>query len=156
MKVSDATALIRTPFIEWARPQSWCDLRCGSGTFTTALAQLLASAAQLMPSISTRQRWTGSRISITESRSIRLWRICGALAPSRRILLPTVMESLSNVLYAKWGLRLDTVGLRRGPAGGGNCCHAEDSRTLLHVLGTAAGRAQPWRRRPGYQGIDHR
>ena len=42
MKISEATALIHTPLIEWARPQSWCDLGCGSGTFTTALAQLLA------------------------------------------------------------------------------------------------------------------
>ncbi|MEI9978468.1 MAG: class I SAM-dependent methyltransferase [Edaphobacter sp.] len=42
MKISQAIALIRTPLIEGARPQSWCDLGCGSGTFTTALAQLLA------------------------------------------------------------------------------------------------------------------
>jgi ubiquinone/menaquinone biosynthesis C-methylase UbiE len=42
VKISEATALIRTPLIEWARPQSWCDLGCGSGAFTTALAQLLA------------------------------------------------------------------------------------------------------------------
>jgi SAM-dependent methyltransferase len=42
MKISEATALIQTPMIEWARPQSWCDLGCGSGTFTLALAQLLA------------------------------------------------------------------------------------------------------------------
>jgi SAM-dependent methyltransferase len=42
MKITEATALIRTPLIEWARPQSWCDLGSGSGTFTMALAQLLA------------------------------------------------------------------------------------------------------------------
>ena len=42
MKVTEAIALIRTPLIEWARPQSWCDLGSGSGTFTRALAQLLA------------------------------------------------------------------------------------------------------------------
>jgi ubiquinone/menaquinone biosynthesis C-methylase UbiE len=42
MKISQAVALIRTPFIESAQPQTWCDLGCGSGTFTTALADLLA------------------------------------------------------------------------------------------------------------------
>ena len=47
MKVIEATALIRTPFIEWARPQSWCDLGSGSGTFTMALAQLLAPGSTI-------------------------------------------------------------------------------------------------------------
>ena len=47
VKISQATALIRTPLIEWARPQSWCDLGCGSGTFTTALAHLLASGSTI-------------------------------------------------------------------------------------------------------------
>jgi Methyltransferase domain len=47
MKVSEARALIRTPIIEWARPQSWCDLGCGSGTFTTALAESLASGSTI-------------------------------------------------------------------------------------------------------------
>jgi methylase of polypeptide subunit release factors len=47
MKISEATALIRTPVIERAQPQSWCDLGCGSGTFTTALAQLLASGSTI-------------------------------------------------------------------------------------------------------------
>ena len=47
MKISEATALIRTPMIEWERPQSWCDLGCGSGTFTIALAQLLASGSTI-------------------------------------------------------------------------------------------------------------
>src|ERR1700677_2329197 len=47
MKISEATAFIRTPMIEWARPQSWCDLGCGSGTFTIALAQLLASGSTI-------------------------------------------------------------------------------------------------------------
>ena len=47
MKISKAAALIRTPLIEWARPQSWCDLGCGSGTFTTALAHLLAAASTI-------------------------------------------------------------------------------------------------------------
>ena len=41
MKIIEAIALIDAPLIEWARPQSWCDLGCGSGTFTTALAHLL-------------------------------------------------------------------------------------------------------------------
>jgi SAM-dependent methyltransferase len=47
VKISEATALIRTPVIEWVRPQSWCDLGCGSGTFTTALAQLLAPGSRI-------------------------------------------------------------------------------------------------------------
>ncbi len=47
MKVIEATALIRTPLIEWARPQSWCDLGSGSGTFTMALAQLLAPGSTI-------------------------------------------------------------------------------------------------------------
>jgi SAM-dependent methyltransferase len=47
MKNSEATALIRTPIIGRAQPQSWCDLGCGSGTFTTALAQLLASGSTI-------------------------------------------------------------------------------------------------------------
>lgn len=33
--------------IEWTRPQSWCDLGCGSGTFTIALAQSLASGSTI-------------------------------------------------------------------------------------------------------------
>ena len=42
MNISEAAALIRTSRIEWAQPQSWCDLGSGSGTFTKALAQFLA------------------------------------------------------------------------------------------------------------------
>ena len=47
MKITDAIALIRTPLIEWARPQSWCDLGSGSGTFTMALAQLLVPSSAI-------------------------------------------------------------------------------------------------------------
>jgi SAM-dependent methyltransferase len=47
MKITEATALIRTPLIAWARPQSWCDLGSGSGTFTMALAQLLAPGSTI-------------------------------------------------------------------------------------------------------------
>jgi SAM-dependent methyltransferase len=47
VKISEATALIHAPLIEWARPQSWCDLGCGGGTFTTALAQLLAQGSMI-------------------------------------------------------------------------------------------------------------
>ena len=47
VKISEAIAFIHTPLIEWARPQSWCDLGCGSGTFTTALAQLLAPGSMI-------------------------------------------------------------------------------------------------------------
>ncbi|HVJ07001.1 MAG TPA: class I SAM-dependent methyltransferase [Acidisarcina sp.] len=42
MKIDEAAALIHTPLVEWDRPQSWCDLGSGRGTFTRALAQLLA------------------------------------------------------------------------------------------------------------------
>jgi SAM-dependent methyltransferase len=47
MKITEATALIRAPLIAWARPQSWCDLGSGSGTFTMALAQLLAPGSTI-------------------------------------------------------------------------------------------------------------
>jgi len=47
MKISQATALIHTPHIEWGRPQFWCDLGCGNGTFTAALAQLLAAGSTI-------------------------------------------------------------------------------------------------------------
>ena len=47
MKISEAIALIHAPLIEWARPQSWCDLGCGSGTFTMALAHLLAPGSTI-------------------------------------------------------------------------------------------------------------
>jgi hypothetical protein len=47
MKISQAAELIRTPMIEWTRPQSWCDLGSGGGTFTTALAQLLAPGSTI-------------------------------------------------------------------------------------------------------------
>jgi ubiquinone/menaquinone biosynthesis C-methylase UbiE len=47
MKICEATALIHTPLIECVLPQSWCDLGCGSGTFTTALAQLLAPGSTI-------------------------------------------------------------------------------------------------------------
>ena len=47
MKTSEAAALIHTSLIEWKRPQSWCDLGSGSGTFTTALAELLAPGSTI-------------------------------------------------------------------------------------------------------------
>jgi SAM-dependent methyltransferase len=47
MKVTEAAGLIRTSLIEWARPQSWCDLGSGSGTFTMALAHLLAPGSTI-------------------------------------------------------------------------------------------------------------
>jgi ubiquinone/menaquinone biosynthesis C-methylase UbiE len=47
MKIGEATALIRTPVIEWDRPQSWCDLGSGRGTFTMALAHLLAPGSTI-------------------------------------------------------------------------------------------------------------
>jgi SAM-dependent methyltransferase len=42
MDIGDAVVLIQTPRIDWSRPQAWCDLGSGTGTFTLALAQLLA------------------------------------------------------------------------------------------------------------------
>ena len=42
MKISEAATLIRCPTIDSTRPQTWIDLGCGSGTFTLALAQMLA------------------------------------------------------------------------------------------------------------------
>jgi ubiquinone/menaquinone biosynthesis C-methylase UbiE len=47
MEIHQAAALIRTPLVDWARPQCWCDLGCGSGTFTEALASLLAPGSTI-------------------------------------------------------------------------------------------------------------
>ena len=47
MNISEALALIPTPTIQRSQPQSWCDLGCGSGTFTIALAQSLASGSTI-------------------------------------------------------------------------------------------------------------
>ena len=47
MKTSQAAALIRPSLIECRRPQSWCDLGSGSGTFTRALAELLAPGSTI-------------------------------------------------------------------------------------------------------------
>src|SRR5258707_9017380 len=41
MYIADATELIRIDHIAGARAQTWCDLGCGTGTFTLALATLL-------------------------------------------------------------------------------------------------------------------
>jgi len=41
MYIADATELIRIDQIAGARAQIWCDLGCGTGTFTLALATLL-------------------------------------------------------------------------------------------------------------------
>ena len=42
MYIADATELIRIDKISGTRAQTWCDLGCGTGTFTLALATLLA------------------------------------------------------------------------------------------------------------------
>ena len=47
MNISEALVLIPTPTIEQSQPQSWCDLGCGSGTFTIALAQSLTSGSTI-------------------------------------------------------------------------------------------------------------
>jgi SAM-dependent methyltransferase len=41
MYIAEATELIRIDKISGARAQTWCDLGCGTGTFTLALATLL-------------------------------------------------------------------------------------------------------------------
>jgi SAM-dependent methyltransferase len=41
MHIAEATELIRMDKIAGARAQTWCDLGCGTGTFTLALATLL-------------------------------------------------------------------------------------------------------------------
>lgn len=47
MTTEQAAALLRTPGVEWVRPQIWCDLGCGEGTFTLALASLLAPGSMI-------------------------------------------------------------------------------------------------------------
>jgi trans-aconitate methyltransferase len=47
MNIIEATGLIRTSLIEWSQPQYWCDLGCGSGTFTMALAHLLSPGSTI-------------------------------------------------------------------------------------------------------------
>ncbi|MDF9795968.1 trans-aconitate methyltransferase [Catalinimonas alkaloidigena] len=45
MKISDAINLIRDAEIDHSNPSIWADLGCGSGTFTLALAHLLAEGS---------------------------------------------------------------------------------------------------------------
>ena len=47
MTIQEAAALLRTPRIEWTRPQIWCDLGCGEGLFTLTLATLLAAGSTI-------------------------------------------------------------------------------------------------------------
>ena len=47
MTIDQAAALLRTPRVEWTRPQLWCDLGCGEGLFTLTLATLLAPASTI-------------------------------------------------------------------------------------------------------------
>ena len=47
MKIDQASTLLHTLGIEWTRPQSWSDLGCGKGTFSVALAQLLAPGSTI-------------------------------------------------------------------------------------------------------------
>jgi ubiquinone/menaquinone biosynthesis C-methylase UbiE len=42
MELQAAIDLINTPLLDTSNPQIWADLGCGDGTFTTALASLLA------------------------------------------------------------------------------------------------------------------
>jgi SAM-dependent methyltransferase len=90
VKISEATALIRTPLIEWAQPQSWCDLGCGSGTFTAAIAKLLVPGSTIhavdlneraLESIPDRYEGVEIRkvIADLESASLRFPRVDGIL-----------------------------------------------------------------------------
>ena len=45
MYISDAADLIRGNKILGSHPQTWCDLGCGTGTFTLALATLLPAGS---------------------------------------------------------------------------------------------------------------
>ncbi len=47
MKVGEAMTLIRNPAFERSQIQSWCDLGCGFGTFTVALAQSLVPGSTI-------------------------------------------------------------------------------------------------------------
>ena len=47
MTIDQAAVLLRTPRIEWTRPQVWCDLGCGEGLFTLTLATLLAPGSTI-------------------------------------------------------------------------------------------------------------
>jgi SAM-dependent methyltransferase len=47
MEISQAVQLIDTALIDWTRPQSWCDLGSGTGTFTMALARLMAPGSTI-------------------------------------------------------------------------------------------------------------
>jgi methylase of polypeptide subunit release factors len=47
MEIDQAVELIGTPLIDWTRPQSWCDLGSGTGTFTMALARLMAPGSTI-------------------------------------------------------------------------------------------------------------
>jgi SAM-dependent methyltransferase len=63
----DAVALIDTPWLHSKTPLRWADLGCGSGTFTLALADLLApgssiEAIDLRPSIAPRTTKNGVAI----------------------------------------------------------------------------------------------
>lgn len=45
MYIADATELIRIDHMAGAHAQTWCDLGCGTGTFTLALATLLPAGS---------------------------------------------------------------------------------------------------------------
>lgn len=47
MTIAEGTALIETARIDWAKPQRWCDLGCGTGLFTRALAGILAQGSTI-------------------------------------------------------------------------------------------------------------
>ena len=48
MKHNDALSFLQKAQIEKDKPQRWLDLGCGSGTFTNALAALLAAGSEIV------------------------------------------------------------------------------------------------------------
>jgi hypothetical protein len=78
MKIREAIALIRTHSISWGRPQSWRDLGCGSGMFTTALARL-APGSTIHAFDLDQTALDRIQDQIDGATFIRFWRISGAL-----------------------------------------------------------------------------
>lgn len=67
MKIQEAIALIELGILLEDKPQHWADLGCGNGTFTYALAHLLAPGSSIMAVDSLPQklnRTTGNNVSI--------------------------------------------------------------------------------------------
>src|ERR1700751_4021128 len=96
MKITEATALIRTPLIEWARPQSWCDLGSGCGTFTVALAQLLAPGSTIYDVDLDRRNLEGIP---DQHDGVEISKIVGGLQISSLRLPPVAGILMANTLH---------------------------------------------------------